>query len=92
MEINDLSLLIVLLTELQQPLGEVQRPLQLPLLVDRVAQVIQDRGSVHGAGCLSLIQLLQGLNHPQPSVVVVCLRIRHLPKVVAVVDSQGAPV
>lgn len=83
---------LVLLTELQQPLCEVQRSLQVPLLVDGVAQVVQDGDGVHGAGHLSLIQLLQGLNHPQLRVVVVCLRVRHLPEVVAVVHSQNAPV
>lgn len=78
-------------TKLQQPSGEVQRSLKLSLLVDRVAQIVQDGDGVHDAGCLSLFQLLQGLSHPQLCVVVVRLRVRHLPEVKAVIHCQGAP-
>ncbi|KAG7253293.1 LOW QUALITY PROTEIN: hypothetical protein CRUP_023340, partial [Coryphaenoides rupestris] len=50
----------------EQLLGEVQRALQLPLLVDGVAEVVQDDHGVGGAGrLLALLQLPQCLAHPQ---------------------------
>lgn len=63
---------LLLPTELQQPPGVVQCPLQLPLLVDREAQVVQNGDGVHSGG-LSLIHLPQGLSHPQLGVVVISL-------------------
>lgn len=79
------------LTELQQPSGVVQCPLQRPLLVDWETQVVQDVDAVHLGGRLSLIQLPQGLKHPQLSVVVIGLWVRHPAQVEAVVHGQHGP-
>lgn len=79
------------LTKLQQPSGVVQCTLQRPLLVDREAQVVQDVDAIHLGGRLSLVQLPQGLSHPQLGVVVVGLRVRHPAQVEAVGHRQHGP-
>lgn len=70
-------------TQLQEAPGERHGLAQVPLLVHSVAQVVQD---VHFVcrGHFPLIQLLQGLLHPQLRVVVVSLRVGNLPQLKAV--------
>lgn len=70
-------------TQLQEAPGESHGLGQVPLLIDSIAQVVQDVNFVC-RGHFSLIQLLQGLLHPQLCVVVVSLCVGNLPQLKAI--------
>lgn len=76
------------LTQLQQSLGILQSPHYLPLLVDGVAEVVQHCHLVQSR-LLSSIKLLQGLFHPQLSVVVVCLGVGDFRQLITVFHCHG---
>lgn len=88
-ECNSVSenLAMPLPTNNQQAACELDSSGEVSHLVDGVAEVVQN---IHfgDPGFLPSVQLLQGLLHPQHSVVIVGLVIRRLPHVKAVIHCQ----
>lgn len=75
------------LTNNHQAACQLNGSRQVSHLVHGVAEVVQN---VHfgNYSFLPIIQLLQGLLHPQHSVIVVCIVVSRLPHVEAVIHCQ----